>query len=158
MVKTLLVPTLVLLAWCGPLPAQLNRHTLTQRAARKLVQQALVALDANQHFRIEPWRYYWAPEFYTFQAWRPGPVDRDGLGVIQTYYFAVNPCTGDVWDAMACSRVTSRTIQQEQQLIWQRSHLPAEVRQTIRDKTPADCSDSKPTESEVPPPAPPLTL
>jgi hypothetical protein len=137
----LLASILIELACCRPLPAQLLRHTIRERTARGLVQRALVALGEDLRWvHIGPWQYYWAPEFYTFSAWRPGPVGTDGVGVLQTWYFAVNPWTGDVWDAMGCTRITSPTIQNEQESIWKRSQLPAEVREAIRNKSPADCS------------------
>ncbi len=113
---------------------------ISERIARKLVQQALVALGEDGHrVHIGPWQYYWAPEFYTFQAWRPGN-DNGGVSVLQTYYFAVNPWTGDVWDAMGCTRITSLAIQNEQESISKRYRLPAEVQEAIRNKSPADCS------------------
>jgi len=106
------------------------------------VRQALVALGEDwPSAHVEPWKYDWAPEFYTFQSWRPGPVQDDGVSVLQTRYFAVNPWTGDVWDAMGCNRITSPAIQKEQKLIWKRSRLADEVRETLRNRSPAACSD-----------------
>lgn len=115
--------------------------TISEGAARRLVREALVALGENgPSVQIGPWKYYWAPEFYTFSAWRPGLAGSDGVGILQTYYFAVNPWTGDVWDAMGCKRITSPAIEKEQEAIWKRSQLPADVREAIRKKSPADCS------------------
>jgi hypothetical protein len=67
-------------------------------------------------------------------------VGSDGVVILQTYYFAVNPWTVDVWDAMGCERITSAGIGNEQQAIWKRSQLPADVWEAIRKKSPADCS------------------
>ena len=49
-------------------------RTISERTARKLVQEALVALGDNwSSAQVGPWTYYWAPEFYTYSAWRPEP-------------------------------------------------------------------------------------
>jgi hypothetical protein len=115
--------------------------TISEGIARQLVKEALVTLGASgPAVEIVHWPYDWAPEFYTFQAWRPGVESSNGVGVLQTYYFAVNPWTGDVWDAMACRRITSPTIEKEQEAIWKRSQLSVDVREAIRKKSPADCS------------------
>jgi hypothetical protein len=113
-------------------------RTISERAARTLVQEALVALGWPS-VHVDPMKYYWAPEFYTFQAYWPGPVQDDGVSVLQSYYLAVNPWTGDVWDAMRCSRITSPAIQKEQESIWKRSRLPAEAREPLHEKSPG-CS------------------
>ena len=57
-------------------------------------------------------------------------------GPLQTYYFAVNPWTGDVWDGIACTRITSPKIQREQESIWKRSGLPEEARKPLTNKSP----------------------
>jgi hypothetical protein len=115
--------------------------TISEETARKLVREALVAMGETQpSVQIEPWKFDWAPEFYTFSAWRPGAIGKDGVGIAQTYYFAVNPWTGDVWDAMACKRITSTAIEKEQEAIWKQSDLPTAIREAIRKKSPADCT------------------
>lgn len=110
---------------------------ISEKTARELVVNALGALgeDASS-VQVQPWIYHWAPEFFTFSAWRPN--HKNGLMVV--YYFAVNPWTGDVWDAMACKRITSPAIDQEQTAIWKRSRLPDDVRAYLRDRSPSDCA------------------
>jgi hypothetical protein len=107
------------------------------------VQQALVALGEGwPSAQIGPWKFYWAPEFYTFSAWRPNPdVGSDGVGILLTHYFAVNPWNGDVWEGIECMRITSPAIQKVQKSIWKRSRIPDQARDAIRDKSPADCSN-----------------
>ncbi len=118
------------------LPSPAIERTIDEVTARKLVEGALPALgESRTSVQIGPWRYYWAPEFYTFSAWRAGERD-----VLLTYYFAVNPWTGDVWDAMGCKRITTQEIQKEQEAIWKRSGIPSEAREALRNKSPADCS------------------
>jgi len=112
-------------------------RTIDEAMALKLIDEALPAVgEVRASVQIGPWRYYWAPEFYTFQAWRAG----EG-GVLLTYYFAVNPWTGDVWDAMACKRITTREVQKDQEAIWARSGIPSEAREALRERSPADCSN-----------------
>lgn len=126
----------VVLALGISLVSSAHLRTISEGTARKLVRQALSALGENpQSIEIDPWRYYWAPEFYTFEAWRYGLAG----GLATHYFFAVNPWTGDVWDAMACKRITSPVIEREQEAIWKRSLLPTEAREALHEKSPA-CS------------------
>jgi len=112
-------------------------RTISERTARRLVQEALGTLGENRPaVQIGPWKYYWAPEFYTFSAWRAGEQD-----VLVPYYFAVNPWTGDVWDAMGCKRITSPAIAREQESIGKRFRLPVEARKALHAKSPACCSE-----------------
>lgn len=69
----------------------------------------------------------------------PGP-EINGVSVLQTHYLAVNPWTGDVWDAMGCEMITSSALQKEQNFIWKRSGLPADAKLPLHDKSPASCS------------------
>jgi hypothetical protein len=101
------------------------------------VKEALVAIGENTpSIQIGPWTYLWAPEFFTLSAWRPS----EGSGPLVTYYFAVNPWTGDVWDAMGCKRITSPEIQKRQSVIYKRYPLPTEVWESLRERSPAECS------------------
>jgi hypothetical protein len=123
-------------------------RTISERTARKLVEEALVVLGEDPRgVHVEPCAYDWAPEFYTFQAWaRKGD---ESANVIEVDYLAVNPWTGDVWDAMACKRITSPAMQKEQDRIWQESRLAAEVRQTLRERSPA-CARNGPSSQDKP--------
>jgi hypothetical protein len=111
-------------------------RTIDEQTARSLVEGALPALgESPKWMNIGPWKYYWAPEFYNFSAYRAG-----GQGVLVIYYLSVNPWTGDVWDAMACKRITTPEIKKEQDAIWQQSGIPSEARETLSNRPPADCS------------------
>ncbi len=116
-------------------------RTISGATARKLVRDALPALGENgSSVQIGPWKYRWAPEFYTFQAWRGSDkVGPDGVGILQTYYLAVNRWTGDVWDAIACVRITLPTLQKEQRSILNRSRLSPEKREALSNESPG-CS------------------
>jgi hypothetical protein len=114
---------------------------ISEGSARKLAQEALVVLGGDWlSANIESYDDYWAPEFYAFMAYYPGPQSADGTGVLQTTYLAVNPWTGDVWDATECRTITSPTILKEQESIWSRSGLPADASVALHDKSPASCS------------------
>jgi hypothetical protein len=120
-------------------------RTIGERTARKLAKEALVTMGEDERSaHLGPWEFPWAPEFYTFSAWWPGLDHGDGVSVLQTYYLAVNPWTGDVWDAIGCSRITSPAIQKEQKNLRNRSKLSAEVWEFIHGRTPAGCSELKP--------------
>jgi hypothetical protein len=110
-------------------------HSIDARKAEGLVREALIALNLNgPAVKIERMRYDYAPEFYAFMASWPNPGGSSLLG-----YYAVNPWTGDVWDTIACKRVTSASLHQEQEAIWKRSGLLAEAEATLHEKSPG-CS------------------
>jgi hypothetical protein len=114
-------------------------------AATGLVREALASLgegSARTNIAIYRWPYYWAPDFITLQAEVPHP----DVGKIEMRYFAVNPWTGDVWDAMACTRITSPTIKRRQDEIWKSSKLPDEARHFLEERAPA-CTPAKPERS-----------
>lgn len=114
--------------------------TINEATARELVRDALASRgERGTDIGIGPWLYYWAPDFFTLEAWRPSPT----VGTMQTWHFAVNPWTGDVWDAIACTRITSTTIKRKQEEIWKSSKLPDEARQALQARAPA-CTPAKP--------------
>jgi len=135
--RYILLPVALALAASSASAAHLR--TIGQGAARKLVQEALVTLGEDGPWvQIVPWKYHWAPEFYSFEADRHNIVD----GLLVARYFAVNPWTGDVWDAMACSQITSPAIDKEKQAIWKRSRFPPEAREALHNKSPGACSET----------------
>lgn len=116
--------------------------TISTAAATELVRGALASTGeggGRTKIAIYPWPYYWAPDFITLQAEVPHP----DVGKIEMRYFAVNPWTGDVWDATACARITSATIKRAQDEIWKSSNLPDEARPVLEARTPA-CTPAKP--------------
>jgi hypothetical protein len=116
--------------------------TISTATATELVRGALASLgefSVRTKIAIYPWPYYWAPDFITLQA----EVPHNDSGRIGMRYFAVNPWTGDVWDAMACTRITSPTINRKQDEIWKSSKLPDEARRVLQARTPA-CTPAKP--------------
>jgi hypothetical protein len=124
-------------------PSSALPPTINEATARELVRDALASLgQQGTDIGIGPWLYYWAPDFFTIEAWRPSPTG----GAMQTWYFAVNPWTGDVWNAIACTRITSTTIKRKQEEIWKSSKLPDEARQFLQARPPA-CKPSKPERS-----------
>jgi hypothetical protein len=139
MTRTISLTIMLLVA--SPLVLALD-PAINTATARELVQDAIASLGeggAGSKIAVEPWPYYWAPDFITLQAEVPHPDD----GRIEMRYFAVNPWTGDVWDAMACTRVTSPTIKRTQDEIWRSSKLPDEARHVLEARAPA-CTPAKP--------------
>jgi hypothetical protein len=119
--------------------------TINKVTAEELVRDALASLGehgTDVKIEVEPWPYYWAPDFITLQAYRPHPT----AGTMETWYFAVNPWTGDVWDPFGCTRLTSPAIKRKQEAIWKSSKLPDEARQFLQARTPA-CTPPGPERS-----------
>jgi len=115
-----------------PLP-----YVVADATARELVHDAMIA-DGRPMLEsgIQPLTSYWSPEFYSYQAWRP---QSDGKPLL-TFYFAVNPWNGDVWDVKNCERVTSAAVAEKQGAIWKRSGLPESARDPLHNKVPGECS------------------
>jgi len=115
--------------------AQIGRAT-----AESLVRAALTAMgETPDSFHVEHWAYNGAPEFYNFQAWRPNPAE--GPAPLINYFFSVNRQTGDVWDAMACTRITSSTLSARQSATRARTGLSAEALETLPQKSPNNCQE-----------------
>ncbi len=115
--------------------------TIKTATAIALVRDALTSLgeyDTPAKIKIEPWPNYYAPDFITLQAWRPNPESV----TMDTWYFAVNPWTGDVWEPFGCIRITSPTIKRKQDEIWKSSKLPDEARHVLEARAPA-CTPAK---------------
>ncbi len=115
---------------------------ISKVTAGELVRDALASLgedSGGSKIPVDPWDYYWAPDFITLQA----EVLVPSKGIVSMRYFAVNPWTGDVWDAMACALITSPTIKRIQDEIWKSSKLPDEARHFLEARAPA-CTPAKP--------------
>ena len=116
--------------------------TVSTAAAIELVRGALASLgEGSARTKIASYTVvdYWAPDFITLQAEVPHP----DVGRIEMRYFAINPWTGDVWDATACTRITSAAIKRTQDEIWKSSRLPDEARRVLEARAPA-CTPAKP--------------
>jgi hypothetical protein len=113
--------------------------TISEQTARRLVEAALPALDEDPKFmQIVP---HGVREFYSFSAMR------GTKSVLHIYYLSVNPWTGDVWDAAACSRITTPELKKEQRAIWRQSSIPLKARKALQHRLPYECrpaDDSSP--------------
>ncbi len=70
-------------------------------------------------------------DFLYFQATWPNPVGSPVIG-----NFAVNPWTGDVWNAAGCERLTSRSLKSAQEGIRKRFHIAKAEYGKLHAKTP----------------------
>jgi hypothetical protein len=128
-------PALAVIA-VGALSGATLHHTIGETTARSLVRQALAAMGARvPESNLKPMTSYWSPEFFNYAASLPQDDDRPVL----TFYLAVNPWNSEIWDAKNCKRITSPSIEREQQAIWGRSGLPAEAREALHYKVPGEC-------------------
>lgn len=71
------------------------------------------------------------PDFYYFGATWPNPSGSPVIG-----YFAVNPWTGDVWDANGCTRYTSKELNVAQKAIRKRSRIEGQDYSRLRARRP----------------------
>jgi hypothetical protein len=131
---------IIILLLASPLTFALD-PTISTATATELVREALASLgegSVRTKIAIYPWPNYSAPDFITLQAEVPHP----DVGQIEMRYFAVNPWTGDVWDAIACTRISSPKIKRKRDEIWKSSKLPDEARQVLQARVPA-CTPGK---------------
>jgi hypothetical protein len=136
----------VTLALSASLSAPALDRKISEKTARRLVQEALVALGQPvPPSQVRYRTFYWAPEFYTFEA----VLGQTGSRPALTWFFAVNPWNGEVWNSMECSRITSRVIEREQEDIWKRSRLPPEAREPLHYKYPGDCDPTNPRTATI---------
>ena len=132
-VRTLSFPLIL----SGALAAQPLRYVVDDATARELVHDAIVASGRSiPESGIQPLVSYWSPEFYSYQAWSP----QSGGKPLLTFFFAVNPWNGDVWDVKNCERVTSSAVEAKQSAIWKRSGLPESARDPLHSKVPGECN------------------
>lgn len=129
------------------LAASAHDRKISEVTARRLVQQALVALGQPvPPSQIRRGMSYWSPEFYTFDAVLGQTAGKPAL----TWSFDVNPWNGDIWNTIECSRITSPAIEEEQEAIWRRSKFPADAREPLRSKHPGECPQ---VPGQIPPPS-----
>jgi hypothetical protein len=97
--------------------------------ARKLVHEVVKGHNPDASITSSPRAF--DPDFYFFAATWPNPAGSPMIG-----YFAVNPWTGDVWNAAGCEHLTSKSIERLQQDIRKRSHFKREDYVKLREKKP----------------------
>lgn len=135
------ISLMIMLLVASPMGLALDPAVSTA-VATELVRAALASLgegSARAKIAIYPVLDYWDPDFITLQAEVPHP----DVGKVEMRYYDVNPWTGDVWDAMACTRITSPTIKRTQDEVWRSSKLPDEARHVLAARAPS-CSPAKP--------------
>jgi hypothetical protein len=71
------------------------------------------------------------PDFYYFAATWPNPTGSPVAG-----HYAVNPWTGDVWDADGCKRLESPSLKKLQDVVRRKSGLGRSVYSKLRAKRP----------------------
>ena len=102
--------------------------------ARKLAYEAVKVHNPDATLISSPRAF--DPDFYFFAATWPNPTGSPIIG-----YFAVNPWTGDVWNAAGCEHPTSKSIEKLQQEIRRRSHFKRGEYTRLRAKKPICDSD-----------------
>jgi len=114
--------------------AQTGSPGITVEEARKIVGAVLEPRGITKlpKFSIDYAPFPYAPEFYFFDAIFDNP---DG-SVVQGHY-AVNSRTGDVWDPIDCSPLTSQSAGKMQKDIRRRFRLTKKEYLKLRDEKPA---------------------
>lgn len=120
---------LIAAALVGTAVAQPPDRKIDIEEARKLVYEVVKVHNPGASVTSSPRAF--DPSFYFFAATWPNPAGSPMIG-----YFAVNPWTGDVWNAAGCEHLTSKSIERLQQDIRRRSHFKREDYTKLRAKKP----------------------
>ena len=114
----------------SPAPAAETRpRKISIAAGRKLTSEAIKRHNAGAALIYTPRE--WDPDFYFFCATWSNPVGSPIIG-----YFAVNPWTGDVWEAAGCELLTTESLKKLQARIRERSRLKEEDYRRLHAKKP----------------------
>jgi len=109
--------------------AQSRRPKIDVGEAGKLVYEVVRVHNPGASIVNSPRAF--DPDFYFFAATWPNPTGSPIIG-----YFAVNPSTGDVWNAADCQRLTSGPLGKLQKSIRRRFHFTREDYTSLRNKRP----------------------
>ena len=113
-----------------PLP---QRH-LTQQDASVLVYKSLeetTSWTRLPRFGLDPYTDPYFPDFFFFEVSYDNPVGSVVLG-----HYAVNPITGDVWEAIGCKRLRAKSVRPLQAQFRARSGLSKELLAKQRGRAP----------------------
>jgi hypothetical protein len=127
--RTIEALLLVVSAFAGASGAQPRKPRIDVGEAGKLVYEIVKVHNPGASVVNSPRAF--DPDFYFFAATWPNPTGSPIIG-----YFAVNPSTGDVWNAAGCERLTSRSVKKLQQSIRKRFHFKREEYTSLRSKRP----------------------
>jgi hypothetical protein len=109
--------------------AQTEKQKISLDEARKLAYEAVKTHNPDADLINSPRSF--DPEFYFFAATWPNPVGSPIIG-----YFAVNPRTGDVWDARSCELFTSPSLDKLQENIRKRLGIKRQDYLKLKTKKP----------------------
>jgi hypothetical protein len=113
----------------GGAPAQDHTRRIPLDEAQALAQEAMNFYHPGAFLEYMP---LFDDGFYEFAALSDNPVASPNVG-----RFAVNPWTGDVWDAAGfCERLTSPSLEMRQQAIRERFEFAADEYADLRAKKP----------------------
>lgn len=114
---------------CRISSAQASQARIDVEEARKLVYETVKTQNPGASIIESPRAF--DPDFYFFAATWPNPTGSPIIG-----YFAVNPSTGDVWNAASCRQLHSKSLTLLQRAIRRRFHFDAEQYATLTRKKP----------------------
>ena len=122
-----------LLLWIGDYLIAGSEQDQSPRRISATDAMALASEVANAHGPVtlsENQRPF-DPDFYYFAATWPNPTGSPVAG-----HYAVNPWTGDVWDADGCKRLESPSLSKLQDAVRKKSGLGRSVYSKLRAKRP----------------------
>ena len=109
---------LTVAVWLGTASAESGRQKVGVQEARKLVYEAVRVHDPRHKVDVSRVNNPYDPEYIYFEATWPNPVGSPHLG-----NFAVNPWTGDVYNADSCKLLTSPSLRKRQENIRKRLQI-----------------------------------
>jgi hypothetical protein len=133
--RTILSVFVLLIGGCaGAAGAGSDRPKISLKTARQLVYEGLRVYSPGSDFTrvdVSRIRDNYDREFFYFEATWPNPTGSPHLGS-----FAVNPWTGDVWNAAGCERLTSASLARLQDGIRKRFGFKEKEYSALRARKP----------------------
>jgi hypothetical protein len=127
---------LMMAVWPSNASEEADHQKIIVEEARTLVYEAIKAHNPHDGIDVSQVENRYDQVFYYFEATWPNPVGSPHLG-----NFAVNPWTGDLYNADGCQRLTSTALKKRQENIRKRSGLNDNVYLKVRAKKPICGSD-----------------
>ena len=125
------ISLLALLMSSSTASAKRERPQISTEEARTLVYEALKAHNPHHVVDVSRVENPYDPVYVYFEATWPNPAGSPHLG-----NFAVNPYSGDVYNADGCEGITSTSLKRIQESIRRRSPLTSEQYRKARRKRP----------------------
>lgn len=126
---------LVFLLFGCPLVAAAKTRNLTEKEAKELVACPLGShIPTLPNFGLDAYNDPNAADFYLFEATASFGAGKSPI----IGHYAVNRATGDVWEAVVCTRINSDALENLQEIVHKKIQLTREELRRLGAKSPCE--------------------